>query len=507
MAVPTILRIKLDLKEVSHAVSNTLIWIAVDTNILRTIQDLKNLVAKRINIREFNLFFKDCLLPDDETISIVRDEDLIKIQLNNSSSCILENNKIENCSVTVDCKNRSKTVRKRKISDLSDDSDKLQSKNDVKNNEDNIETFRDKSVTCKKKKKRKKEKYENKYNEIVVTPECEINVNDISSLFSERDKQEELKSKELELVSDKCKTNDDEGFDKEATLQIMQNTFEECNQSSACDDTRISKVSKKRRRYRKKKKDNFLDHSVQNMTDESNKISKIDEQPLIVKVLNVHKNKHTRFDENEGKNDNVTNALLHEEKVKKFTEKIQDSVSFEEEALQIMHSTPLNEQRNKKSSQSKSLSQNHSCFQNSSNTENNFNEKKPNLFAQLKNKEKQENEDEQQNLNEVITTEKKDYQQYPILRGPPRVGDIVAFKVLELSSSYCPEISSYKEGKVLQHDQGTDNFVIEMFTPNATRTKGKFDLSDSETDEQASSKQQKTDSVSWSEMIDPRLVT
>ncbi|XP_023240493.1 coilin-like [Centruroides sculpturatus] len=481
MAVPTIVRIKLDLKEVSHAVSNTLIWIAVDTNILRTIQDLKDLVAKRFNIKEFNLFFKDCLLPDDETISIVRDEDLIKIQLNNSSSCILENNKTENCFVSVDCKNISKTVRKRKISDLSDDSDKLQSKTDVKNNEDNIETFRDKSVTCKKKKKRKKEKYENKYDETVVTPECEINVNGISSLFSEGDKQEELilKSKELELVSDKCKTNDDEEFDKEATLQIVHNTFEECNQSSACDDTRISKVSKKRRRYRKKKKDNFLDNSMQNTTDESNKISKIDEQPLIVKVLNVYKNKHTRFDENEGKNDNFTNALLHEEKMKKFTEKIQDSVSFEEEVLQIMHNTPLNEQRNKKSSQSKSLSQNHSSFQNSSNTENNFNEKKSNLFAQLKNKEKQleisasssfTNEDEQQNLNEVITTEEKDYQKYPILRGPPRVGDIVAFKVLELSSSYCPEISSYKEGKILQHNQGTDNFVIEMFTPNVTRT-------------------------------------
>eukprot|EP00731_Ephydatia_muelleri_P031980 Em0023g487a len=44
---------------------------------------------------------------------------------------------------------------------------------------------------------------------------------------------------------------------------------------------------------------------------------------------------------------------------------------------------------------------------------------------------------------------KRNYDTLPDLRGPPRVGDQIAFKLLELSVNCTPEVSSYKEGRVI----------------------------------------------------------
>lgn len=52
-------------------------------------------------------------------------------------------------------------------------------------------------------------------------------------------------------------------------------------------------------------------------------------------------------------------------------------------------------------------------------------------------------------VSETLPVVKRSYDALPDLRGPPRVGDRIAFKLLELSVNCTPEVSSYKEGKVI----------------------------------------------------------
>lgn len=49
----------------------------------------------------------------------------------------------------------------------------------------------------------------------------------------------------------------------------------------------------------------------------------------------------------------------------------------------------------------------------------------------------------------ILQPAKRNYDALSDLRGPPRVGDRIAFKLLELSVHCTPEVSSYKEGRVL----------------------------------------------------------
>ncbi|KAJ3105484.1 hypothetical protein HDU96_008567 [Phlyctochytrium bullatum] len=56
----------------------------------------------------------------------------------------------------------------------------------------------------------------------------------------------------------------------------------------------------------------------------------------------------------------------------------------------------------------------------------------------------------------------KDYSQYPALKGLPRIGSVLAFKTLELSALYTPELSQYKEGTVLQVDAASSMVTIEL---------------------------------------------
>ncbi|KAM7297011.1 hypothetical protein ISCGN_022165 [Ixodes scapularis] len=78
----------------------------------------------------------------------------------------------------------------------------------------------------------------------------------------------------------------------------------------------------------------------------------------------------------------------------------------------------------------------------------------------------------------------RSYADFPKLKTPPRVGDAIAFKVLELDANYCPNVSGYKEGKVLHHNTRTDMLRIELRVPEVKATyNGKFELEVPEEDE------------------------
>ncbi|XP_016045304.1 coilin [Erinaceus europaeus] len=119
----------------------------------------------------------------------------------------------------------------------------------------------------------------------------------------------------------------------------------------------------------------------------------------------------------------------------------------------------------------------------------------------------------QQQLNETnpVEIQKKDYSLLPLLAAAPQVGEKIAFKLLELTSNYSPDVSEYKEGKILSHNPETQQVDIEILSSlPALKEPGKFDLvyhneNGAEVVEYAVT-QEKTITVFWRELIDPRLI-
>ncbi|XP_008328853.1 coilin [Cynoglossus semilaevis] len=82
-----------------------------------------------------------------------------------------------------------------------------------------------------------------------------------------------------------------------------------------------------------------------------------------------------------------------------------------------------------------------------------------------------------QNGAEVEAAPKKDYSIMPLLAAPPQVGQRIAFKLLELTENYTPEVSEYKEGKIVRFDPVTKQMELEIFNEtHAPVEPGKFDL-------------------------------
>ncbi|ELK01698.1 Coilin [Pteropus alecto] len=105
----------------------------------------------------------------------------------------------------------------------------------------------------------------------------------------------------------------------------------------------------------------------------------------------------------------------------------------------------------------------------------------------------------------------KDYSLLPLLAAAPQVGEKIAFKLLELTSDYSPDVSDYKEGKILSHNPETQQVDIEILSSlPAMKEPGKFDLvyhneNGTEVVEYAVTQEKKI-TVFWRELIDPRLI-
>ncbi|NWR82412.1 COIL protein, partial [Furnarius figulus] len=91
---------------------------------------------------------------------------------------------------------------------------------------------------------------------------------------------------------------------------------------------------------------------------------------------------------------------------------------------------------------------------------------------------------------------KRDYSVLPLLAAPPQVGEKIAFKRLELTENYSPEVSDYK--------------VLVFFPPLIAKEPGKFDLVYQSADgaeliEYAVPQDTKI-TESWDALIEPRLI-
>ncbi|XP_052544343.1 coilin [Tympanuchus pallidicinctus] len=113
----------------------------------------------------------------------------------------------------------------------------------------------------------------------------------------------------------------------------------------------------------------------------------------------------------------------------------------------------------------------------------------------------------------AVDVPKRDYSVLPLLAAPPQVGERIAFKRLELNENYSPEVSSYKEGRIISWNADKKQIELEILSSSASqiaKEPGKFDLVYQSADgaeliEYAVPQDTKI-TESWDSLIEPRLI-
>ncbi|NXP60649.1 COIL protein, partial [Chloropsis cyanopogon] len=108
---------------------------------------------------------------------------------------------------------------------------------------------------------------------------------------------------------------------------------------------------------------------------------------------------------------------------------------------------------------------------------------------------------------------KKDYSVLPLLAAPPQVGERIAFKRLELTENYSPEVSDYKVLVFFPpfiHSQNYDSSLSCLFGVSVAKEPGRFDLvyqsADGEELIEYAVPQDTKITESWDALIEPRLI-
>lgn len=105
----------------------------------------------------------------------------------------------------------------------------------------------------------------------------------------------------------------------------------------------------------------------------------------------------------------------------------------------------------------------------------------------------------------------RDYSTYPKLVEPPSVGSLIAYKVIEISLSYTPEMSEFKEAVVNSHNKETNVLELQLSSASLHKARGDGNVSGRfelpmEQDEDKENAVDDTVSVNWSELCDVRLI-
>ncbi|XP_055582359.1 coilin [Falco cherrug] len=112
-----------------------------------------------------------------------------------------------------------------------------------------------------------------------------------------------------------------------------------------------------------------------------------------------------------------------------------------------------------------------------------------------------------------VEVPKRNYSVLPLLAAPPQVGERIAFKRLELTANYSPEVSDYKEGKIISWNADKKQIELEILSSSPAqfaKEPGKFDLVYQSADgaeliEYAVPQDTKI-TERWDALIEPRLI-
>lgn len=124
------------------------------------------------------------------------------------------------------------------------------------------------------------------------------------------------------------------------------------------------------------------------------------------------------------------------------------------------------------------------------------------------------NNDLNQEVSEMPTTEEEvpvnnciDFDKLMPSSGLPKEGDVIAYRLVELTSSWCPEVSSFRVGKISQYDPETNKVTLESVPEHPV-------VFDKEVDEEVSTPQLDTSlynedgslEVEFTALVDVRIV-
>ncbi|NXV48376.1 COIL protein, partial [Uria aalge] len=109
-----------------------------------------------------------------------------------------------------------------------------------------------------------------------------------------------------------------------------------------------------------------------------------------------------------------------------------------------------------------------------------------------------------------VEVPKRDYSVLPLLAAPPQVGERIAFKRLELTENYSPEVSDYKQDNVRTLGHQMLVLMCIAWKTAIAKEPGKFDLVYQSADgaeliEYAVPQDTKI-TESWDALIEPRLI-
>ncbi|XP_013777848.1 coilin-like [Limulus polyphemus] len=630
-----IMRVRVDLSATEINSLSSFCWLSVDISIVKRVSDFENLIIRRFQLNpqhKLQLYVKHYLLPSDETIFLVRDDDLVRVVPATENLCSEPSSKTEQlCAyipsqeVDVLLENNGPKHHKHK---------KKKRKHDKDENE--MEGVSLESKFIKKQRKHFKCSTEN-VQELETNKTPVFNVYRTDTAYIEDNTNDQKISEEgIEITKNKkeneARTKDissakelNEDTTQEEMKNITPSKSEDCETKTNEEEKEyefLEKKMHKRKRKRKSKKSLEIEPSINAHNESSVKILQMSSgnnleketkttretlpfhpRFMAIRGIKKYENKHIKFDyddKDDISKENYTglcpkatstpfDSLSYTSSMRNTSDKISKNTSTFNSTVEVSSSVS-NSLKNctsdliNGSPEKIGTSKDMSCretlssvyknvispsittFAVSDNSDVNKSQKSYSFdcvqkknppeakqrFRELSKKEQlnsvltnksiflkclsedqqppvlTENKLIQKNYDKDIKTppdltgknknvlaensrpqiKKKNFSQYPPLRGPPRPGDIIAYKILELSASYCPEISEYKEATVVNYNFTSDTVEVELVGDEVPVVGiGKFDLPVENEDEETTVWKNNKVEVAWTSMIEPRLLS
>lgn len=103
---------------------------------------------------------------------------------------------------------------------------------------------------------------------------------------------------------------------------------------------------------------------------------------------------------------------------------------------------------------------------------------------------------------------RRDYQKFPLLKGNPSPGDMIAFKILEMSDDYTPEVGDYKEAEIIGFNSSSQIVELKIIPGFIKERKlGKFDVDFGEDVDEVQGSAEEIQTHPLTSLMEVRLIT
>ncbi|KAK9957323.1 hypothetical protein ABG768_019642 [Culter alburnus] len=476
-------------------------WLLVDLNKCRVITDLSSIIKEKFGYSRktiLDLFIEDCYLPDTENIYIVRDNDSIRVKV---SSPVYVNG-AEACQIS------EAHISKTKKRVREDETQICEGLSKKKKHEDSSAPAEDGKKKKKKKKKEVKSPQKN-----IANPSSTKNNRKSTSAVATSDKSS--RSKNHEATSGSSDSGEDESHKKApppkpkpkqngATKKpaVAARKGSTSSDSSSSGDVNASKSSIPVQPLPVTPKPSSTNSKLplqtpqrrESSTDSSSSSSSSSSSPSQVK--SVAKKSSQPSSTTQSSVQSVSSSVS-----KKPQDKAESSDSDASEielvikkpnlhgmGLKIAGLSPgVSEAAGRDRGNTRGQERGRGRGANRGSGRGGFGRAKGTPWKQdfhfsYENGERQKQNDSLTNESFILQNPpepapRRDYTALPLLAAPPAVGQKIAFKLLELTENYTPEVSDYKEGKIIAFNPQTKVLELELLSQlQVPAEPGKFDL-------------------------------